>query len=76
MGIINFRFKHDQHTEELDLINLKLSKRALEKNYAAFLTTTLKGKIVLRFSSSNSFTTKEEIKTIINDIQEWIKEEV
>ncbi len=76
MGIINFRFKDDNYTEEeLDEINKNLSKKALDKNYAAFLTTKLKGKIVLRFCSSNSFTTKEEIKNIIDDIQNWIKEE-
>lgn len=73
MGIINFRFKDDRYTEEqLDDINKNLSKKALEKNYAAFLTTTLKGKIVLRFCSSNSFTTRGEIKNIIDDIQRWI----
>lgn len=76
MGIINFRFVSDKYTEEeLNDINRNLSKRALEKNYVAFLTTTLRGKVVLRFCCNNPLTTREEINKIINDIHKWIKEE-
>ncbi len=75
MGIINFRYKNAKYTEEeLDEINRNLSKRALDKNYASFLTTTLEGKIVLRFCANHPQTTKDEIKTIVDDIQKWIEE--
>lgn len=74
MGIINFRYQDNQSTEaELDQINRTISQKALEKNYAAFLTTTIKGKIALRFCSNNSFTSKEEIKQIVDDIQTLIQ---
>ena len=75
MGIINFRFVSDKYTEEeLNNINLNLSKRALKENYSAFLTTILRGKVVLRFCCNNPLTTREEIKKIIGDIQKWIEE--
>lgn len=76
MGIINFRYYNDKFTnEELDEINHRISRHALEKNYAAFLTTILKGKTVLRFCCNNALTTKDEIKIIIDDIRTWIDEE-
>lgn len=76
LGIVNFRYKDDKHSErELDEINRRISKRALEKNYAAFITTELNGKVVLRFCCNNALTTREEIRNIMDDIQEWIAEE-
>lgn len=75
LGIVNFRFKSDKYTEEeLDDINRNLSKKAGEKNYASFLTTRLRNKIVLRFCANHPMTSREEIQTIIGDIQKWIKE--
>ncbi len=75
MGIINFRYYDKEKTEaELDNINRLISQKALEKNYAAFLTTELRGKIVLRFCTTNPLTTREEIKKIIDDIRLWIEE--
>lgn len=76
MGIINFRFVDDKYTEEeLNNINRNLSKRTLKENHAAFLTTTLRGKVVLRFCCNNPLTTREEISRIVGDIQKWIGEE-
>lgn len=76
LGIVNFRYRDDEHSErELDEINRRISQRALNKNYAAFITTELNGKIVLRFCCNNALTTREEIRNIMNDIQMWIAEE-
>lgn len=75
MGIVNFRYYNDKYSEEeLDKINKMISEKALEKNYAAFITTKLNGKIVLRFCTLSPQTTREEIVTIVNDIQNWIRE--
>lgn len=75
MGIINFRYYNDKYSEEeLDQINKKLSQRAVEENYAAFFTTELKGKIVLRFCTLSPQTKREEIEKIVQDLEKWIKE--
>lgn len=75
MGIINFRFYDEKYTEEeLDKINKSISIRAMEESYSAFLTTQLKGKIVLRFCANNALTTRTEIDKVIGDIQVWIEE--
>lgn len=75
MGIINFRFFDKDYSEkELDAINKEISKRAMKESYSAFLTTELDGKIVLRFCANNAFTSRQEIKNIIEDIKIKIKE--
>lgn len=75
LGAINFRFFSPKYSEEeLDEINRKLSMRALEENYAAFLTTELKGKIVLRFCAVSPLTKKEEVEKIIADLHSWTEE--
>lgn len=75
MGIVNFRYRNDKYTEEeLDEINRSLSREALEKNYASFLTTTLQGKVVLRFCANHPATRREDINTIVLDIRKGIEE--
>lgn len=74
MGIINFRYYSDRYSEdELDRINHKLSELALEKGYAAYLTTRLKGKLVLRFCCIHPLTSREEIVRIVEEIEENLK---
>ena len=49
MAIVNFRFARDARTgEELDKLNSGISKRAVEENLAAPLTTKLRGMTVMR----------------------------
>ena len=75
LGIVNFRYYDEKYSEEeLDRINHEISKRAREEEYAGFLTTTLKNKLVLRFCCNHPMTTREEINKIVEDIQKWIEE--
>lgn len=77
MGIINFRYFNSKFSEdELNIINQNISNKAIEKNYASFLTTILNGKTVIRFCCNNALTTKEEIINIVNEIRSYIDEEI
>lgn len=75
MGIINFRYYSDKFSEEeLDTINHKISEMAIEDEYAGFLTTSLKGKLVLRFCCSHPLTERKEVEKMIGDIGRYIDE--
>lgn len=75
MGIINFRYhKENLSLEEEDRINHRISQLGVEEGYAGFLTTRLKGKLVLRFCCSHPMTSREEIVRIVDSIEGYIEE--
>lgn len=73
LGIINIRYVKDGVSdEELDEINHKISEKVVADGTHLFLTTTLKGKTVLRFCNNNPKTQKEDIISLMKDIRQYI----
>lgn len=71
MGILNFRYVDQTHSEEeLDQINQKISETILERNHATILTTILKGHTVLRMCMNNIKVDRNDVKNIIDEINE------
>lgn len=74
LATINFRYYNPKYTlNELNQINHKLSQMGLERGYAVYYTTMLRGKIVLRFCSTSTDLSRKEIKNIVDNIVEDIK---
>ena len=68
LGIINFRFKSQGW--DLDILNKSISKQILETGYAMIITTRLNNHIVLRMCTISPETTKNDIETTIQLLDE------
>ncbi len=61
-GTITFRFAPDGLSEKrLDELNGEISRAIIDENYAYIVTTTIKGKRVLRMNMINCNTTDEDV---------------
>ena len=70
-GTITFRYApKDVSPEEYDRLNLEISKQMIEKEYAYIVTTTVKGKRVLRLNLINGNTTDEDVRFTVEKLQE------
>lgn len=54
--------------EELDKFNSAISKRAIEENIAAPLTTKIRGMVVLRICAVSPELDQDEMREIIRDL--------
>jgi L-2,4-diaminobutyrate decarboxylase len=69
MAIINFRFVSDRRSaEELDKLNSAISKRAIEENLAAPLTTKIRGMTVLRICAISPELGQDEMREVIRGL--------
>ncbi len=76
LAMLNFRFAPNDLTEEQkDALNERISERLNESGYAAMFTTVLRGKTVLRLCAIHPETTKDDIQTTINMLDEYAREE-
>jgi len=74
-GTINFRYHPQGYSEEqLDELTMKLSKEINKTEYAFIVTTTLRGKKVLRMCMINSNTTVEDVISTIELIDRIAKD--
>lgn len=77
MGILNFRYVNKNLSEdELDHVNQMISKKILEDNQYAILTTILKGHTVLRIALNNVKIDRSDIQKIVETINQIIEEVV
>lgn len=74
LAILCFRFTdQDRSLEENNRLNEEISKHALEENYAGIFTSKVNDKVVLRVCMINPNTTKEEVDTIINRLNQIVE---
>lgn len=73
-AVINFRYAPEGYTEaELDMLNSEISKEMSASGYALVLTTTLKGKKVLRLCTLISSTTDDDVASTIRKLDDIAK---
>jgi L-2,4-diaminobutyrate decarboxylase len=66
MAIVNFRFVPERWSaEELDKLNSAISKRAIEENLAALLTTKIRDMMVLRICAISPELGQDEMREAI-----------
>jgi L-2,4-diaminobutyrate decarboxylase len=69
MAIVNFRFAPEARSgEELDKLNSGISKRAVEENLAAPLTTKIGGVTVMRICAISPELGKNEMRKVIHGL--------
>jgi L-2,4-diaminobutyrate decarboxylase len=69
MAIVNFRFVLDRWTaEELDKLNSAISRRAIEENVAAPLTTKIRGMVVLRICAISPELDQDDMRKVIRGL--------
>ena len=74
--MLNFRYApSDLSEKQKDTLNEKISERINDSGYAAMFTTVLNGKTVLRLCAIHPETTRDEIDTTINMLDEFAKDE-
>ena len=79
LAIINFRYNpigHNLSEKELDHINQNISKKIVDSREALLVTTILQNQIVLRMCLINPRTTIEDIKSTLQQCEEYGKEEI
>lgn len=79
LAIINFRYNpigHNLSEKELDHINQNISKKIVASREALLVTTVLQNQIVLRMCLINPRTTIEDIKSTLQQCEEYGKEEI
>lgn len=70
-GTINFRYEPTSlPTERIDELNKEISEEVNKSGYAYIVTTTLKGKRVLRMCAINANTTADDVRNTIACIDE------
>lgn len=70
-GTITFRYAPEGLSEEaLDSLNGEISQAIIDENYAYIVTTTVKGKRVLRMNMINCNTTTDDVKNTIAHLNE------
>ena len=76
LSMVNFRFAPKDLTEEQkDALNETITVRLNESGYAAMFTTVLKGKTVVRLCGIHPETSKEDIITTMNMLDEFARDE-
>ncbi|MDO5018133.1 MAG: aminotransferase class I/II-fold pyridoxal phosphate-dependent enzyme [Lagierella massiliensis] len=74
LSCINVRYYNEKYSDEkLNEINQKLSQMATDRNKSIYYTTELRGKKVLRFCAIHPLLSKEDIKTVVEELKEDIK---
>ncbi len=74
-GTINFRFHPEGFTEEeLNELSGKISEELNKTGYAFVVTTTLRGKRVLRMCMINSNTTEEDVRSTVELLDKIARE--
>jgi ABC-type cobalamin/Fe3+-siderophores transport system ATPase subunit len=80
MGIVTFRFVPEVRVRtpvEIDAINQRIVDQMIADGFAMVSTTSLRGRIVLRFCTINARTTENDIRgtafVIVYDIQHLVK---
>lgn len=70
LGILCFRYRPTQESEpaDLDAVNQRISRTAIEENLAAPLTTRLKGALVLRICSIHPSLEEDEMRRVIRGL--------
>lgn len=69
MAIVNFRFAPEAtSSEELDKLNSDISKRAVEENLAAPLTTKIRGVTVMRICAISPELGKNEMRKVVHGL--------
>lgn len=79
LAIINFRYNpigHSLSEKELDHINQNISKKIVDSREALLVTTVLQNQIVLRMCLINPRTTIEDIKSTLQQCEEYGKQEI
>lgn len=72
MGIVTFRFVPEGQTlaaVEIDAINQRIVDEMIADGFAMISTTSLRGRIVLRFCTINPRTTEEDIRETIRKLE-------
>jgi len=73
-GTINFRYHPEGYSEEqLDALTMKISEEINKTNYAFIVTTTLRGKKVLRMCMINSNTDINDVTSTVELIDDIAK---
>lgn len=70
MGVITFRYV-PEHTDDIDDYNRRLVEPMIEDGFALVMSTTLKGRTVLRFCTINPRTTEDDIQQTIDRLTHY-----
>jgi aromatic-L-amino-acid decarboxylase len=72
MGIVTFRFVPEGQVRppaEIDAINQRIVDQMIADGFAMVITTSLRGRIVLRFCTINPRTTKDDLRETIQKLE-------
>lgn len=75
LAVVNFRYAPKGFTpQQLDELNANISHKIMEDGFACVLTTSLKGKTVLRICSIHPETTEDDMRNTINLLDKFAHE--
>ena len=71
LGILTFRYILPERSgEEIDALNLAMLEKLMDSGFAMLSSTTLRGRVVLRMCTINPRTTENDLREIIQHLEE------
>ncbi|HET9920318.1 MAG TPA: pyridoxal-dependent decarboxylase, partial [Ktedonobacteraceae bacterium] len=71
LGILTFRYVLPERSgEEIDALNLAMLEKLMDSGFAMLSSTTLRGRVVLRMCTINPRTTENDLREIIQHLEE------